>query len=337
MAILNGAHRGRGLALLLFLGVGGCVVFDAFGGGPRPLAFSHKIHVGDEGLDCADCHRGAATQDDPGMPVLQQCLLCHEELDASKPPERKVTTLFAGKDYKAARASRLAEEVQFSHGRHVAAGTACAACHAGIEQNERIDRGVAVTMDACMVCHAHRGVANECETCHRELDVDVAPATHAHHWLRVHGKAVRADTGATSDRCELCHSPSRCTSCHFETPPSSHTNHFRRRGHGLIARMDRDSCATCHRPDSCDRCHRETRPMNHGPSWGATRNNHCLGCHTPLRATECSTCHKGTPSHGLAAPLPPGHNAGMNCRQCHGLVAPLPHVDNGDECISCHR
>ena len=35
--------------------------------------------------------------------------------------------------------------------------------------------------------------------------------------------------------------------------------------------------------------------------------------------------------------LPPGHTPAMNCRQCHGRGVPLLHVDNGTECITCHR
>ena len=60
-----------------------------------------------------------------------------------------------------------------------------------------------------------------------------------------------------SDQCSLCHQPSECTDCHSVELPESHDNFFRRRGHGLIASMDRQSCATCHDSDSCDRCHQE--------------------------------------------------------------------------------
>jgi hypothetical protein len=55
-----------------------------------------------------------------------------------------------------------------------------------------------------------------------------------------------------------------------------------------------------------------------------------------LSSTSCGVCHKGTPSHALATPLPPDHVPGMNCRMCHGNGQPLPHVDNGDSCTLCH-
>jgi hypothetical protein len=43
------------------------------------------------------------------------------------------------------------------------------------------------------------------------------------------------------------------------------------------------------------------------------------------------------PSHSTAAPQPPSHSPGMNCRQCHGISAPLPHVTKGEDCNICHQ
>jgi hypothetical protein len=340
MALLTGLPAGNGrrraAAILLSCGVAGCMLLDAFGP-PPPLGFSHQVHVSKEGLDCADCHRTWEAADDPGMPALAQCQLCHQEIDAKKPPERQVATLFDGKNYKARRASRLDAEIVFSHRQHATGGLACAECHAGIETNEVIDASVAVRMAECSSCHAAKARPNECSTCHKEIRADLAPKSHAHVWLRQHGRVVRAQGEATADQCSLCHEESTCKDCHNNVRPENHNQYFIRRGHGLIARMDRETCAVCHRSDSCDRCHREVKPMNHAGLWGSTQNTHCLTCHFPLQASGCQVCHKGTPSHALAAPLPPGHDPGMNCRQCHGLTAPMPHVDKGDQCIACHR
>jgi hypothetical protein len=56
----------------------------------------------------------------------------------------------------------------------------------------------------------------------------------------------------------------------------------------------------------------------------------------PLQGDSCFVCHKGTPSHLMAAPKPPNHSPAMDCRSCHGLSEPLPHFDNGDDCNTCH-
>jgi hypothetical protein len=326
----------RVFALLLTLAVAACALVSAFVSPGKPFVFSHRVHVTDEGLECAGCHSGAATTDDPGMPVLTQCQLCHETIDAEKPPERKVATLFEAKGWRSA-SQRMSSEIVFSHQSHAAAGRECNSCHLHIESDDGVEQPAAMTMSVCVACHAQQSAANECATCHREIRVDRAPPTHAFAWQRLHGKAVRAHGTEEADRCSLCHQESSCVACHMDVSPGNHNNYFRLRGHGLFARMDRQNCAACHRSDSCDSCHRDARPVNHIGAWGGLRNNHCISCHQPLVGNECSTCHRDANSHALAAPLPPGHSPAMNCRQCHGLTAPLPHVDNGGECILCHR
>jgi hypothetical protein len=271
------------------------------------------------------------------MPVLAGCKLCHESIDADKPPERRIDQLFEGDTYRARRASQLDDEIVFSHLQHATKPIDCDACHTGIAQNDLVDASFALSMQDCTECHAQQAVSNDCATCHKEIRRDVAPDSHAFQWLKAHGPTVRGESAATANDCSLCHEQSGCTTCHLETPPDNHNNYFRLRGHGLFARMDRQSCAACHRSDSCDSCHQTTRPLNHTGSFAGSMQTHCLGCHLPVQQSECFTCHKGTPSHATAAPKPPDHSPGMNCRLCHGVGQPLPHVDKGDDCNICHR
>jgi cytochrome c3-like protein len=337
------AWTSRALAALMALCGAGCVLLERFGSGDQArLAFSHKIHVQGEGLECVSCHESADVSDDPGLPTLDSCTACHDTFDAEKPADRRIDKLFADGKFLATHASRLSSEQTFSHKRHVAANQECNACHTGIESDRRIDSGIGVNMARCMDCHAERKVANECETCHTVIRSDWAPQSHHHDWKQMHGQIVRSGSLASADSCALCHQESLCITCHREEPPQSHNNFFRHRGHGIAAMMDRQNCATCHEPDSCDRCHSEVLPMNHRGLWGAPKDTHCLTCHFPLGSEGCVVCHKDTHSHLLATPLPvnsppiPPHNPAMNCRQCHGISAPLPHVDKGDECILCH-
>jgi hypothetical protein len=338
MALLKPTRVGTSRALLLAsaAGLAGCFLADLVGTPLRTLEFSHRLHVEDQGLDCTDCHAGAEDSDEPGMPAPLQCALCHEDLDAEKPPELKIATLFVDGKLRAEHASALPDEVIFSHLLHVSTGQECAACHGKIEESDGIGPEVAVDMDECMSCHASRAVANECTTCHSQLSQDRPPPSHDLAWREVHGSVVRARSTELLDDCYLCHSESSCATCHEIDPPQDHTNYWRRRGHAFSAAFDRDRCAACHQPDACNRCHEQALPLSHAGSWGGTLSNHCLSCHFPLRREGCVTCHKGTPSHALAPPKPPDHFAGMDCRQCHGLSAPLPHVDNGSDCNICH-
>ena len=338
MALLSWkGTRARPAALaLLAAALTGCALFEAFDGREKRFAFSHRIHVTDEGLDCASCHVGAESTDEPGMPKAAQCALCHDDLDAEKPPERQVGALFADKKFAAAHAGALYDELVFSHQRHVAAEIECATCHAGIETNEDVLDLSTWRMSACTSCHAERGTPNECATCHSTIREDVPPPSHDQLWLRRHGQVVCNRGDATSDDCSMCHTEASCVSCHLEVPPANHTNHWRMKGHGVTAALDRQSCATCHTEESCASCHAEVQPMSHTAGWGAPRDRHCLSCHIPLQGESCFVCHQGTPSHALATPKPPDHTPAMNCRMCHGVGQPLPHVDNGDNCNLCH-
>lgn len=331
---LRGLGRSSGLVTLGAL-LAGCALLGVFSG-ERPFAFDHAVHA-KEGLECGDCHVSWETEEDPGIPPRSACMLCHEAIDAEKPPERRIETLFEGDVLRAAHTSRLADEVIFSHKQHATKPIECVECHGDIATSDGPEDYRALRMSDCVDCHRQQSVQNECATCHQRLRTDVAPDTHLFQWTRLHGRSVRAQGTATADDCSMCHTQSSCRDCHQAMPPDNHDNYFRQRGHGVFARMDRQNCAACHRSDSCDACHRDTRPLNHRGSFGGTTSTHCLVCHFPVQGNECGTCHKSTPSHAQATPLPPGHNLAMNCRLCHGNGQALPHVDKGDECILCHR
>jgi predicted CxxxxCH...CXXCH cytochrome family protein len=339
MGLLKPARvRGKVLLGLAAL-VAGCTVFDAILPDEAPSRrFDHRVHVEDEGLECYTCHVGAEDLERPGMPALGQCRLCHDEPESEDEVDLAAGLFDERGAFAHAPFSALSAEVTFSHLTHVSAELDCAACHGDVTETPRLDASVGVSMAECIACHDARQAPNECATCHTEVSRDWAPPSHAHGWTKAHGPASAAREAATGAQCSLCHEQSTCTSCHLENPPESHTNYWRRRGHGASAALDRVSCMTCHKRDSCVECHSQTQPASHVGQWGGRRSTHCGSCHLPSLAEEgCALCHKGAPSHALATPLPPDHVPGMNCRQCHGVGAPLPHVDNGDSCSACHK
>lgn len=343
MAILMlRSKRRAGTSVVLgsvLLALAGCVFFDGAGSTRRSYAFSHKVHLEQE-IGCTDCHLAAETGDAPGMPGVGACRLCHAELDAEKPPERKVESLFDGKTFKTTKRGALGDELKFPHLAHVSAGLDCAACHDAITTNEDTLELPVPSMDACSKCHVERKVVNECSTCHSEIRAELAPPTHDGLWTKLHGGVCRAGSERTVDNCSMCHAPTDCTTCHLTNEPENHTNQWRRVGHGITASLDRESCSTCHRPDTCTSCHSQSQPRSHVGMFGSPLNNHCITCHEPLQSEGCAACHSGTPSHALAQPKPAGHTPAMNCRQCHlpgGTLPPMPHVDDGSNCNRCHH
>jgi hypothetical protein len=304
--------------------------------------FDHAAHAKRD-LSCVDCHEGAEGAKAPGMPGISSCVECHDprtekpeinavvdELRVALDTQRFPSPLVRTPSY---------ADVRFDHGKHAAKMGSCVRCHSGVEQaGAPANPDGALTMDDCMACHDERGVKQDCASCHEKIGKDWAPLNHDAGWRLHHGLVSRApDRGKPAERCDACHARADCDACHTQNAPRDHTNPFRVATHGLQASMDRSRCLACHTTDSCRRCHETQPPRSHRPGFGAPRATHCLSCHEPLGAQSCTTCHQGTPSHQLAAPKPPGHNALSNCRQCHGNGAALPHVDNLSDCNVCHH
>lgn len=327
-----------GLALVV---LAGCEILERAGFLEKPLAFSHRLHS--EELDCFDCHEVTEASERPLLPSWTTCAECHEDTDEEKPPERRAAALFVENRLASPRhVTALPEDVHFPHKRHVAKSEDCAACHTGIETNERVDETLAVRMDDCRLCHAQEGMDTDCKTCHETIHKGWRPRSHETMWKKRHGQVVRSGSEATQDRCSLCHTESSCLGCHQEEKPENHNNFWRLRAHGIVASMDRETCAACHRTDFCERCHAETAPLSHTASWGSPMDRHCLTCHFPQKNEGCIACHKQAVGHLQAPPPDPsveGHQFTNTCVTCHQQVKPIPHPFTGDGayCRICHH
>jgi len=51
----------------------------------QPVQFSHKHHVGDDGIDCRYCHTSVETSAVAGIPPTKTCMNCHSLLFADSP------------------------------------------------------------------------------------------------------------------------------------------------------------------------------------------------------------------------------------------------------------
>ena len=326
------------LAVLAWLSVAACLSLPS--AGRVEPSFPHRVHVVDNQLACDFCHPGARVAEDPGTPPPELCAPCHDQFDAQKPPERRVGAFFDERSrYRKLAESGRTPDVRFSHAQHVrGARLDCEACHADVARQEEVPLRPLVVKAECMACHAEYGMANACAECHRDIDRNWLPPSHAGGWLRAHGDVVLLGSGASADQCSLCHQDATgCLACHQQMAPADHDQTCRGRTRGMRASVDRARCAVCHTQDSCEQCHQVTRPRSHRGGFGAPQNRHCGSCHFPLADSGCTICHPGAPSHDLAAPLPADHSPAMNCRLCHGNGVPLPHVDGGHVCTICHR
>jgi len=331
----KGVHAALGwAAAAVFALAAGCRLYEAVFA-PGLSSFSHARHVEENSMACSECHETQSGDLPPAMPQRAACEACH---DAKEEPEL-FSEFFDSTGPRWIHAGLLAEEVRFPHNLHaVTHKISCTRCHADVAGASQIKGGAGLRMNDCLGCHKDQG--GRCEFCHKRLNKDTRPTTHSASWTLVHGEVVRAGpTLRTADRCALCHTPGDCDTCHTQRKPRDHTTHWRGKGHGVAAGIDRERCAVCHTRDVCDRCHKTTRPRDHRGSFGGPRNRHCLSCHMPLDYSEsCAVCHTETPSHERA-PAPPSdavHRTALpeDCRPCH---MPGAHADNGDDCRWCHR
>src|ERR1043165_2203276 len=51
----------------------------------QPVPFSHKHHVGDDGIDCRYCHTSVETSAFAGVPSTHICMTCHAQLWTEAP------------------------------------------------------------------------------------------------------------------------------------------------------------------------------------------------------------------------------------------------------------
>jgi len=120
----------------------------------QPVQFSHKHHVGDDGIDCRYCHQTVETTATAGMPATQTCMNCHSQLWADSPYLETVRASFReNKPIQWERVHDLPEYVYFNHSIHVAKGVGCSTCHGQIDTMPAVYQENTLQMEWCLACH----------------------------------------------------------------------------------------------------------------------------------------------------------------------------------------
>jgi hypothetical protein len=120
----------------------------------QPMPFSHKHHVGDDGIDCRYCHTTVETGRHAGLPSTQICLGCHSQLYADAPLLEPVhASARTGMPIAWQRVNSLPGFVYFDHAVHVAKGVGCVECHGRVDQMPITWRAQPLQMQWCLECH----------------------------------------------------------------------------------------------------------------------------------------------------------------------------------------
>ena len=126
----------------------------------QPIAFSHKVHAGDNQIQCVYCHFSAEKSRVAAIPAASTCMNCHSQVKKDSPEVQKIARALAdNKPIEWMRVHRLPDHARFDHSRHFAAGIKCQQCHGPVETMERVSQFEALSMGMCVTCHrTHREV-----------------------------------------------------------------------------------------------------------------------------------------------------------------------------------
>ncbi|HEV2704481.1 MAG TPA: cytochrome c3 family protein [Pyrinomonadaceae bacterium] len=120
----------------------------------QPVQFSHKHHVGDDGISCLYCHTSVEQSNTAGMPPTKTCMNCHSQIWSESPYLEPVRASWRdGKPIEWTRVHDLPDFVYFNHGIHVAKGVGCSSCHGRVDLMPAVYQKASLQMEWCLSCH----------------------------------------------------------------------------------------------------------------------------------------------------------------------------------------
>jgi hypothetical protein len=120
----------------------------------QPIQFSHKHHVGGEGIDCRYCHTSVEESAFANIPPTKTCMNCHSQIWANAPILEPVRASFRDNTpLKWTRVHDLPDFVYFNHSIHVKKGVGCATCHGRVDQMPLMYQQNTLMMQWCIDCH----------------------------------------------------------------------------------------------------------------------------------------------------------------------------------------
>jgi hypothetical protein len=149
----------------------------------QPIHYSHKIHSGDNEIDCNYCHSSARVSKHSGIPSLNVCMNCHKSIyeyngETTEEYSKEFYDAEIQKLYKAVgwddesqeytgetqavkwvRIHNLPDFSYFNHAQHVSVGgIECQTCHGPVKEMEIMYQYSPLTMGWCINCHRETNV-----------------------------------------------------------------------------------------------------------------------------------------------------------------------------------
>ncbi|MBG91192.1 MAG: cytochrome C [Actinobacteria bacterium] len=120
----------------------------------QPIPYSHRLHVGQLGLDCRYCHTEVENAAHANIPPVETCMNCHEQIKTDSPHIQKLTEHYENDEpIEWVNVHVLPDHAYFDHSRHVNAGVGCVDCHGRVDQMEVVWQTEPLSMGWCLECH----------------------------------------------------------------------------------------------------------------------------------------------------------------------------------------
>jgi len=178
----------------------------------QPIEFSHKVHAGQQGIDCNYCHSSARKSKHSGIPSANVCMNCHANIvEGPTHGTKEIAKIYKAVGYdvdsrsyiegyeqqpiKWIRIHNLPDLAYFNHSQHVVAGgLECQECHGAIEEMDVVYQKEKLTMGWCI-------------NCHRDTKIDLDnPYYHGYSdWIEKHKKADLTVEDIGGLECGKCH------------------------------------------------------------------------------------------------------------------------------------
>ncbi|MCM4169289.1 Cytochrome c6 [Arenibacter antarcticus] len=160
----------------------------------QPIHYSHKIHAGDNEIECKFCHSSARVSKTAGIPSLDLCMNCHKSIyeytgGPDGPSQEDLANGYTNEFYTGeikklyeavgwdeenqrytgetkpvewVRVHNLPDFAYFNHSQHVSvAGVECQTCHGPVQEMEIMEQHAPLTMGWCIDCHRQTDIKVE--------------------------------------------------------------------------------------------------------------------------------------------------------------------------------
>lgn len=167
----------------------------------QPIAYSHKLHAGDLGIDCRYCHNTVEQAAVAALPPTATCMNCHRVVRTDSPKLELLRSAHASGDpIPWVRIHQLPDYAYFNHSVHLAAGVGCATCHGRVDQMREVKLSQPLSMSWCFSCHENP--TPHLRPFDKITDMAYDPA------------AAGYDPSADPERTRTVNPPTNCTGCH---------------------------------------------------------------------------------------------------------------------------